>query len=113
MANVVKDNAYRKQQEDSSERRKRKEAYLDVVDLKEIIEGGENWSHFENAFNRPLPDEKKGKKYSTWIVRYNDLRKIAAHKNSMRTYSEDDLAFLEWLRTEIYSKLTRESDSNG
>src|SRR5690606_32635338 len=42
----VKENAYRKQQEDAVERRKRKEAYLDVVDLKEIIEQDNKWLHF-------------------------------------------------------------------
>jgi DNA sulfur modification protein DndB len=102
----VRDNAYKKQQEDASDRRKPKEAYLDVVDLKEIIESGANWPHFEGIFNAPMPNEKKGKKYYTsWILHYNELRKIAAHKNELRSYSEEDLEFLEWLRTEIYSKL--------
>lgn len=111
----VKDNAYKKQQEDSPERRMRKEGYLDVLDLKEIIESGANWPHFESTYNVPMPDEKKGKKYYTgWIAKYNDLRKIAAHKSELRTYSEEDLSFLEWLRTEVYLKLEQSSqDSNG
>lgn len=102
----VKDNAYRKQQEDSAERRKPREAYLDIVDLEEIVKQKENWPHFEGVFSLPMPDEKHGKKfYLSWIARYNELRRIAAHKNNLRTYTEADLEFLDWLRSEISSRL--------
>lgn len=102
----VKDNAYEKQQKDKSDRRKRKEGYLDVVDLKDIMEAAINWPHFEPLYNAPMPDEKKGKKfYTSWIVRFGDLRNIAAHKNALRTYTDEDLEFIEWLRVEVMSKV--------
>jgi DGQHR domain-containing protein len=106
----VIENAFRKQQEDPVDRRKRKEAYLDIVDLKEIVESKDNWLHFEALFNNPLPSEKKGsKKYHTaWIVRFNDIRKIAAHKSSLRTYSDEDLEFVDWLRAEVLPKFEAE-----
>ena len=109
----VKDNAYKKQQEDSPERRKRKEAYLEVLDLKEIIQSNANWPHFEQHYSVPLEGEKKGKKfYTSWIEKYNDLRRIAAHKNDLRTYSEDDLQFIAWLASEIAAKLEASDGGN-
>lgn len=105
----VKDNAYRKQQDDKFERRKPKEAYLDIVDLIEIMKQSSNWPHFEPIFNLPKPKEKKGKKYYlNWMNDFNELRKIAAHKNLLRTYSDEDLEFLDWLRSELEPKLKAE-----
>lgn len=102
----VKDNAYKKQQEDSQDRRKPREAYLDIVDLEEIVKQGNNWPHFEYIFNLPMRDERSGKKYYlSWIARYNELRRVAAHKNNLRTYTNDDLEFLEWLRAELSPRL--------
>lgn len=102
----VKDNAYRKQQEDKQERRKPREAYFDLIDLEEIVKQKNNWDHFEYIFNMPMKDEKKGKKYYLeWMAKYNELRRVAAHKNSMRTYTEEDIEFLDWLRSELSPKL--------
>jgi DNA sulfur modification protein DndB len=107
----VKDNAYAKQQKDPPERRKRKEGYLDVVDLKDIIEPPTNWAHFESLYSIPMIDEKKGKKhYTSWIVKFGDVRNIAAHKNDTRTFTDDDLEFVEWLRVEVMPRLERASD---
>jgi hypothetical protein len=105
----VKENAYKKQQEDAIERRQRKEAYLDVVDLKEIVEQKDNWLHFARIFSVPLPEEKKGKKYyTTWIDRFNEVRRVAAHKSEIRTYSDHDLEFIDWLRAEIVPRVDNE-----
>jgi DNA sulfur modification protein DndB len=105
----VRDNAYRKQQEiPSGPKRLPKEAYLDVIDIKEIIEQKNNWLHFESMFNIPMIDEKRGKKYYTsWIDNFNELRRIPAHKSALRVYSEEDFEFLEWLRIEFYDRLQR------
>lgn len=101
----VRSNAYKKQQEDK-ERRKPKEGYLDVLDLQEIVKQKDNWDHFEHVFNNPMVNERKGKKYYLdWIRQFNELRRIAAHKNQVRTYTEDDLEFVEWLRTEVSPKI--------
>jgi DNA sulfur modification protein DndB len=106
----VQENAYKKQLEEVSNRRKPKEAYLDILDLKDIIEQENNWLFFEPIFNVPMPGERKGsKKFHTgWIAKFNEIRKIAAHKNALRTYSEDDLEFVDWLRTEVAPGIEQE-----
>ena len=101
----VRSNAYNKQQEDK-ERRKPKEGYLDVLDLQEIVRQKNNWNHFEHVFNNPMVGERGGKKYYLdWMKQFNELRRIAAHKNQIRTYTDDDLEFIEWLRTEVSPKI--------
>ncbi len=102
---VTKEKAYKRQQEEPQERRRRKEAYLDLIDMKEIVEQPNNWPHFQSTFSLASPGEKKGGKYTGWMARFNDIRKIAAHKNSLRTYTDDDLAFLDWVRSEALPRL--------
>lgn len=102
----VKENAFRKQQEDTRDRRQAKEAYLDLVDLKEIIKQPNNWERFEATFNLPIPGEKKGNKfYLSWIDKFNELRRVAAHKNALRTYTDEDLELLDLLRSELLPRL--------
>ena len=65
-----------------------------------------NDAHFEHVFKNPMPGEKAGQKYYlSWIQSFNELRNIAAHKNQLKTYSDDDLNFVEWLRTEVSPKV--------
>lgn len=103
----ARDNAYKKQQEaPPGPKRLPKEAYLDIMDIKEVIEQKNNWLHFESVFNIPMIDENKGKKYYTsWIAKFNELRRIPAHKSALRIYSEEDFEFLDWLRVEFYDRL--------
>ena len=102
----VKENAFKKQQEDTRDRRQAKEAYLDLVDLKEIIKQPNNWEHFQGIFNLPMPGEKKGSKfYLSWIDKFNELRRVAAHKNALRTYTDEDLELLDQLRTELLPRI--------
>lgn len=105
----AKDKAYKKQQEDPpGQKRLPREAYLDILDIKDIIQQTNNWMHFEPVFNIPLEGEKKGKKYYTsWLARFNELRRIPAHKNALRTYSDEDFAFLDFIRAEFFGRLER------
>jgi len=106
----IKDAAYRKQQEISPDQRQPREAYIDVADLEEVIKQKNNWDYFAPLFNLQMPDEKGGKKYYlSWLARYNELRRIATQKNSLRTYSDDELEFLDWLRAELMPKLEGEN----
>ena len=101
----IRRNAFDKQQKDKS-RRKPKEAYLDIIDLMEIVKQKNNWLHFEHAFKNPRPGERAGQKYHIgWMNTFNELRNIAAHKNQFKTYSDDDLEFIDWLRTEVSPKV--------
>ncbi len=108
----AKDSAFKKQQADDPEKRLKLEGYLDILDLRDIVKQSNNWMHFESVFNIPMLDEKKGKKYYLqWLAKFNELRRIPAHKNALRTYSEDDFEFLDWLRSEFYSRLPKPSDT--
>jgi len=101
----IRRNAFEAQQRDKA-RRKPKEAYLNIVDLAEIVKQSNNWPHFEHVFKNPMPGEKAGQKYYlAWIQSFNELRNIAAHKNQLKTYSDADLDFVEWLRTEVSPKV--------
>lgn len=101
----IRRNAFEKQERDKT-RRKPKEAYLDIVDLAEIVKQNNNWQHFEHVFKNARPDERAGQKYYlSWIQTFNELRNIAAHKNNLKTYTDEDLEFVEWLRVEVSPKV--------
>ena len=106
----VLENAYKKQLADSASRRKPKEAYLDIIDLKDIVEASDNWLFFEPIFNIALPGERKGSKkhHTGWIAKFSEIRNIAAHKNSLRTYADEDLEFVDWLRSEVAPRVEQE-----
>ena len=101
----IRKNAFDKQQRDKK-RRKPKEAYLDIVDLIDIVKQQNNWNHFEHVFKNTMPNERRGQKYYLgWINTFNELRNIAAHKNQLKTYTDEDLEFVDWLRTEVSPKV--------
>ncbi|MEO0668962.1 MAG: DGQHR domain-containing protein [Pseudomonadota bacterium] len=101
----IRANAFKAQQADKK-RRKAKEAYLNIVDLAEIVKQQNNWPHFEHVFKNPRPGERQGQKYYlAWINGFNDLRNIAAHKNKLKTYTDEDLEFIDWLRAEVSPKV--------
>ncbi len=67
-----------------------------------------NWPYFEQVFNFPLEGEKGKRYYLAWIYKFNELRKIAAHPSNMRTFTDDDLEFLDLLRSELMPKIEGE-----
>jgi len=107
---AAKERAYKKQQEDPpGEKRLLREAYIDILDLKGIIEQKNNWMHFEPVFNLQMVDEKSGKKYYTsWMTKFNEIRRIPAHKSKLRIYSEEDFEFLDWLNSEINRRMEKD-----
>ena len=62
----IRKNAFDKQQRDKK-RRKPKEAYLDIVDLSDIVKQQNNWNHFEYVFKNPMPNERRGAKILSWL----------------------------------------------
>ena len=101
----IRRNAFEAQQRDKT-RRSRKEAYLNIVDLSEIVKQKNNWPHFEHVFQNPCAGDKRGQKYYlSWVIKFSELRNIAAHKNRLRTYTDEDLEFVDWLRTEVSPKV--------
>lgn len=104
----VRDNAYAKQQS-TQEKRKPKEAYLDIIDFIAIAKQEENWPHFQHALSNPSPGEKKGQKYYlSWIDQLNQVRNTAAHRNQLKTFSDEDLEFVDWLRSNVSPKFPGE-----
>ena len=44
---------------------------------------------------------------------FNELRRVAAHKNALRTYTDDDLEFLDHLRVELLPQLDADLSANS
>lgn len=102
----AKTDAYNRQQQDPAEKRLHKFAYLDILPLRDIVKQANNWRHFEPVFNIQMPDENRGKKYYLqWMEHFNELRRIPAHPSKHRPYKEADYEFLEWIKSNFYSRL--------
>lgn len=79
--------------------------YLDVVDLKKIVEHKDNWPHFEPTMNIKLPTDRKGNaKNLSWFDTLNEIRRIMAHPAN-RNYKETHYDFLNFIETELDRKL--------
>lgn len=98
----IKAAAYHKHVEDNGQQPP--EAYLDIIDLKEIVKQKSNWPRFEHIFNIPLPGEKGRHQYLEWMDRFNVLRRIPAHPSGSRTYTEEDYEFLTVIKAAFYGK---------
>lgn len=103
----AKENSYRKFLEGNKDGKKLpKEAYLDLLDYRDIIKQKNNWPQFESVFNIPLPTEKKGKVYYLdWLEELNKLRRIPAHPSGARGYDESDYEFIKLIKYEFYRRL--------
>ena len=96
----IKVTAYGKQVEDK-DKDLPIETYLDVIDLKKIVEAPANWDLFKDSMSIQLPDERKGQhKYLKWIERLNEVRRIAAHPMN-RTYKDEDIEFLDLINEQL------------
>lgn len=103
----IKIEATRKQQMSPRDKRAPKEAYLDIVDYMKIARQQNNWPEFSKVFNIKMPSENKGKTYYLdWIERINQLRRTAAHQSALRVFQEADFDFVNWLKGELYSKVS-------
>lgn len=104
----IKEEAYGRQLQDKNSSKGAKENYLNILDLKTIVKQKSNWPLFEKTFNIPLQGEKGKMYYLDWMDRFNELRRIPAHPSSTRGYSDDDLEFLKFVKSEFYSRLAQE-----
>jgi DNA sulfur modification protein DndB len=80
------------------------EAFLDIVDLKEIVRQKTNWPLFQDLFSIPLKGEKGKQYYLEWMDKFNEIRRIPAHPSGTRTYSEEDYEFLTNIKEAFYSR---------
>ena len=52
------------------------ESYLDVIELKKIVESKQNWDTFKSTLDIKLPTDKKGQaQYLRWFERLNEVRR--------------------------------------
>jgi len=102
----AKTKAVQKQLADPANKQLAPEAYLEILDLRDIIKQDNNWHVFEPIFNIMLNDERKGKKYYLkWLSDFNELRRIPAHKSSLRTYNEENYMLLDQIKTEVPKRM--------
>lgn len=86
---------------DDKEKQMPPETYLDVIDLKKIVEHANNWELFKETMNIKLDSERKGlAKYLKWFDFLNEIRRVSAHPFG-RSYKDADLDFLEFINEQL------------
>lgn len=78
------------QRREEDPRRKEQYNYIDLIDLKEILD--KNWRHFEACFNRVKGQIKTKKDLLDNLVRLNEIRKTVMHP-VRGSATQDDLKF--------------------
>jgi DNA sulfur modification protein DndB len=103
----IKSDAYKKQQMEPVNKRLPKEAYLELIDCEKSFRQQGNWPEFQKVFNIPMPSvNPKSKTYHLdWLVKLNEIRRVAAHGSSIRGFSPEDIEFTGWLKKELYNRL--------
>lgn len=101
----IKAEAYKKSLEDEVEHRMSLENYLDVIDVKKIVEQKQNWPLFKPVFNIPEPGEKGYAKNLKWMERINELRRVSAHPSEKRHYRIDDFDYIDYIHDEFFKRL--------
>jgi DGQHR domain-containing protein len=99
----IKAEAYKRSLDYDVDERLPLETYLEVVEMKKIIESKQNWPLFKSAFNIPEPGEKGLAKNLKWMERVNELRRIPAHPAKERKYKVEDFEYIDF----VYAELTR------
>ena len=87
------------------------ETYLEVVEMKKVVESKQNWPLFKKTFNIPEPGEKGLAKNLKWMERVNELRRIPAHPAKERRYKVDDFEYIDFIYEEFMRRL-KESREN-
>jgi DGQHR domain-containing protein len=101
----VKIRAYSKRADDDPTGEIPLQTYLDLIELKKVIESADNWPHFKDSLNIQLPNQQKGlAKYVKWFDDLNDVRKKYAHPYN-RSYSDQDVELLRFLDQSLAARL--------
>lgn len=102
---VLKADAYKRSLDYDVEERLPLETYLEVVEMKKIIESRQNWGFFKTVFNIPEPGEKGLAKNLKWMDRINELRRIPAHPARERRYKAEDFDYINFVHDEFMKRL--------
>lgn len=70
----AKENSYKRYLDGLKDKKLPKEAYLDVLDYRDVVKQKNNWPLFEKVFNIPLPGEKGKTYYLEWMEKLNKVR---------------------------------------
>jgi len=107
----LKSDAYKRSLDYEVDERLPLETYLEVVEMKKIIENKQNWPLFKKAFNIPEPGEKGVAKNVKWMERINELRRIPAHPAMERKYKLEDFQYIDFVYDELTKRL-KEAQEN-
>jgi len=102
---AVKGAAYNRSLEYDIEERLPLETYLEVVEMKKVVENKSVWPLFKPVFNIPEPGEKGQAKNLKWMERVNELRRIPAHPARERKYKVEDFEYIDFIHEEFMRRL--------
>jgi|ERR1035437_5515698 DGQHR domain-containing protein len=106
----VKEAAYGKSLDTDVDDRLPLETYLEVVEMKKIVESKENWNLLKPVFNIPEPNEKGLAKNLKWMLRVNELRRIPAHPARERKYKVENFEYIDFIYDEFMRRLRTAQD---
>jgi DNA sulfur modification protein DndB len=87
------------------------ETYLEVVQMKKIVETRNNWPLFKEVFNIPELGEKGLAKNLKWMERINELRRIPAHPARERKYKVEDFQYIDFIHDALMKRI-KEAQAN-
>lgn len=108
---ALKADAYKRSLDYDIEERLPLETYLEVVEMKKIVENRQNWSLFKTVFNISEPGDKGLAKNLKWMDRINELRRIPAHPARERHYKVEDFQYIDFIHDELTKRL-KEAQAN-
>lgn len=108
---TLKADAYKRSLDYDVEERLPLETYLEVVEMKKIVEHRQNWPLFKTVFNIPEPGDKGLAKNLKWMDRINELRRIPAHPARERHYKVEDFQYIDFIHDELIRRL-KEAQKN-
>jgi len=108
---TVKADAYKRSLDVEVEDRLPLETYLEMVEMKKIVENKQNWPLFKSVFNIPEPGEKGLAKNLKWMDRVNELRRIPAHPARERHYKVEDFEYIDFIHDELMRRI-KEAQAN-
>jgi len=102
---TVKIAAYNRALDTPVEERLPPETYLEVLEMKKVVEAKTVWPMFKPVFNIPEPGEKGQAKNLKWMERVNELRRIPAHPAKERKYKVEDFEYIDFIYDEFSKRL--------
>ena len=89
------------------------ETYLEVLEMKKVVEAKAVWPMFKAVFNIPEPGEKGQAKNLKWMERVNELRRIPAHPAKERKYKIEDFEYIDFIYDEFTQRLLTAMDTES